>query len=120
WCLSSSMLTWTPERAKRHPEWLVVQKPGDKSRPKPEEVSDAQKAFTNTVKPDAPRRPKDGRKPAGPASEDKGYRAYLWQFCIGREEVLKAELDLIPELVSTYEMDGGWPGGRGPAPLHLG
>src|SRR5262249_36142047 len=64
--------------------------------------------FTNTVKPDAPRPAKDGKKSAGPPAEDKGYRAYLWQFCIGREEFLKGELDLIRELVSKYELDGVW------------
>jgi hypothetical protein len=36
-------LTWNPELAEWHPEWLVVHKPGDKSRPKPEEVSEGQK-----------------------------------------------------------------------------
>jgi hypothetical protein len=55
WVLAYYMLTWNPELAERHPEWLVVHKPGDKSRPKLEEVSEQQKAFTNTVKPDAPR-----------------------------------------------------------------
>ena len=60
WVLAYYMLTWNPELADRHPEWLVVHQPGDKSRPKPEEVSDGQKAFTNTLKPDAPRRAKAG------------------------------------------------------------
>src|ERR1041385_7960290 len=32
--LAYYMLTWNPELADRHPEWLVVHKPGDKSRPK--------------------------------------------------------------------------------------
>src|SRR5262245_16571474 len=102
WVLAYVMLTWNPELAERHPEWLIVHQPGDKSRPRPEEVSDKQKAFANTLKPEAPRRPKAGPvpKPAGPPAEDKGYRPYLWQFCIGREEFLRGELDLIRELVS--------------------
>ena len=75
--LAYYMLTWNPELADRHPEWLVVHQPGDKSRPKLEEISEEQKAFTNTVKPDAPRRSKAGSrsKPAEPPAEDKGYRA---------------------------------------------
>jgi hypothetical protein len=120
WVLAYFMLTWNPELAERHPEWLVVHKPGDKSRPKPEEVSDAQKAFTNTVKPDAPGPAKAGTdpKPAAPPAEDKGYRAYLWQFCIGREEFLKGELDLIRELVSKYELDGVWLDGGSSPPCY--
>jgi hypothetical protein len=119
WVLAYYMLTWNPELAERHPEWLVVHKPGDKSRPKPEEVSEQQKAFTNTVKPDAPRS-KDGTdtKPARPTAEDKGYRAYLWQFCIAREEFLKGELDLIRKLVSDYELDGVWLDGGGSPPCY--
>jgi hypothetical protein len=108
WVLAYFMLTCNPELAERHPEGLVVHTPGDKSRPKSEEVSEAHKAFTNTVKPDAPRPAKDGTKPAGPPAEDKGYWAYLWQFCIGREEFLRGELDLIWELASKYELDGVW------------
>ena len=38
--LAYYMLTWNPELAERHPEWLVVHQPGDKSRPKLEEISD--------------------------------------------------------------------------------
>jgi hypothetical protein len=45
------MLTWNPELAELHPEWLVVNKPGAKSRSKPDEVSEEQKAFTNTQYP---------------------------------------------------------------------
>jgi hypothetical protein len=99
WVLAYFMLTWNPELAERHPEWLVVHQPGDKSHPKPEQVSDGQKGFTNTVKPDAPRPSKDSRgpKPAGPPAEDKGYRAYLWQFCIAREQFLRA----IPRISSN-------------------
>jgi hypothetical protein len=120
WALAYFMLTWNPELAERHPEWLVVHRPGDKSGPKPGEVSDGQKAFTNTVKPDAPRRTKGGPgpKPAGPPAEDKGYRAYLWQFCIAREQFLKGELDLIRELVSKYELDGVWLDGGGSPPCY--
>jgi hypothetical protein len=118
WVLAYFMLTWNPELAERHPEWLVVHKPGDKSRPKPEQASEAQKAFTNTVKPEAPRPAKDGTKPAGPPAEDKGYRAYLWQFCIAREEFLKGELDLIQELVSKYKLDGVWLDGGGSPPCY--
>jgi hypothetical protein len=40
WVLAYFMLTWNPELAERHPEWLVVHQPGDKSRPKPEQVSE--------------------------------------------------------------------------------
>lgn len=86
--LSYFMLTWNPELAERHPEWLVVRQPRDKSRPKPEE----------------------------PPAEDKGYRPYMWQFCICQEGFLKGELDLIQELVSKYELDGVWlDGGSSPA-----
>lgn len=116
--LAYFMLTWNPELADRHPEWLVVHKPGDKSRPKLEEISDEQKAFMNTVKPEAPRRSKTGSrsKPAGPPEEDKGYRPYLWQFCICQKGFVKGELDLIQELVSKYELDGVWlDGGSSPA-----
>src|SRR5262245_2756798 len=90
WALAYFMLTWNPELAERRPEWLVVHQPGDKSRPKPGEASAGQKGFTNTVRPDAPRRSKGGpvAKPAAAGAEDKGYRAYLWQFCVAREEFL--------------------------------
>jgi hypothetical protein len=117
--LAYFMLTWNPELAERHPEWLVVYQPGNKSRPKPEEVPDEQKAFTNTLRPDA-HRPKagPGRKPAGPPAEDKGYRPYLWQFCIAREKFLKGELDLIQELASKYELDGVWLDGGGSPPCY--
>jgi hypothetical protein len=120
WVLAYFMLTWNPELAEQHPEWLVVHQPGDKSRPKPEQVSDGQKGFTNTVKPDAPRRTKDspGPKPAAPPAEDKGYRPYLWQFCIAREQFLKGELDLIRELVSKYELDGVWLDGGSSPPCY--
>jgi hypothetical protein len=114
--LAYYMLTWNPELADRHPELLVVHQPGDKSRPKPDEVSDSQKAFANTLKPDAPR-PKGSPRPKPPA-EDKGFRAYLWQFCIGREEFVKGELDLIAELVSKYELDGVWLDGGGSPPCY--
>ena len=115
--LAYYMLTWNPELADRHPEWLVVHKPGDKSRPRLEEITDEQKAFANTLKPAAPLTkagPRPG--PAGPPAEDKGYRPYLWQFCICQEGFLKGELDLIQELVSRYELDGVWlDGGGSPA-----
>jgi hypothetical protein len=120
WVLAYFMLTWNPELAERHPEWLVVHQPADKSRPKPEEVSEGQKAFTNTLNPAAPRRSKvgTGPKPAKLPAEDKGYRPYLWQFCIGREEFLKGELDLIRELVSKYELDGVWLDGGSSPPCY--
>jgi len=38
--LAYYMLTWNPELADRHPEWLVVHKPGDKSRPKLEAITE--------------------------------------------------------------------------------
>src|SRR5262245_35166689 len=68
--LAYYMLTWNPELAERHPEWLVVHKPGDKSRPKIEEISEEQKAFMNTLKPDGTR-PKTGAraKPSPPPAE---------------------------------------------------
>ena len=115
--LAYYMLTWNPELAERHPEWLVVYKPGDKSRPKLQEISEAQKAFMNTLKPEGPRsNTAAAPKPAQPPEEDKGYRPYLWQFCIGQEGFLKGELDLIRELVSKYELDGVWlDGGSSPS-----
>jgi hypothetical protein len=118
--LAYYMLTWNPELADRHPEWLVVHRPGDKSRPKLQEISGEQKAFMNTVKPDAPRGPKAGSpsKPGDPPAEDKGYRPYMWQFCICQEEFLKGELDLIKELVGKYELDGVWLDGGGSPPCY--
>jgi hypothetical protein len=116
WVLAYFMLTWNPELADRHPEWLVVHQPGDKSAPTPEQVSEGQKAFANTLKPDEPRPAKDDSKPAGRTAEDKGYRAYLWQFCIARDAFVTGELDLIRELVSKYDLDGVWlDGGSSPA-----
>jgi hypothetical protein len=106
--LAYHMLTWNPELAERHPEWLVVHRPGGKSRPKLEEISEEQKAFMNTLKLDRPSSKNGaGAKPA-PAAEDKGYRPYMWQFCICQEGFLKGELDLIRDLVSKYELDGVW------------
>ena len=105
--LAYFMLTWNPELADRHPEWLVVHEPGAK----PKEASEEQKAFTNTLKP-------DGAKPAEPPGEEKGYRPYLWQFCIGQEAFLKGELDLIEELVSKYELDGVWLDGGSSPPCY--
>jgi hypothetical protein len=118
--LAYFMLTWNPDLAERHPEWLVVHQPGQGSRPKIEEVSAAQKAFTNTVQPDAPRRSRTGSdsRPAEPPAEDKGFRPYMWQFCICREAFLKGELDLIQELVSRYELDGVWLDGGGSPPCY--
>jgi hypothetical protein len=74
WALAYFMLTWSPELAERHPEWLVVHRPGDKSRPRPEQVSAGQKAFTNTVRPDAPRRSKDAPGPLPPSEVLGGCR----------------------------------------------
>src|ERR1043166_676108 len=72
--LAYYMLTWNPELADRHPEWLVVHKPGEKSRPKIEEISEEQKAFMNTLKPEGPRSTTGGQpKPIQP-DEDKGFR----------------------------------------------
>jgi hypothetical protein len=113
------MLTWDPELAERHPEWLVVHQPGEKSRPKPEEVSEAQKAFMNTLKPDGPRaEARAPVEPAKPPAEDKGYRPYLWQFCICQEGFLNGELDLIRDLVSQYELDGVWLDGGSSPPCY--
>jgi hypothetical protein len=118
--LSYIMLTWNPELADRHPEWLVVHQKGDKSRPKLDEVSEEQKAFMNTVKPDAPRGSQtDSRsQPVEPPAEDKGYRPYLWQFCICQEGFVQGELDLIQELVSKYELDGVWLDGGSSPPCY--
>ena len=118
--LSYFMLTWNPELADRHPEWLVVHQPGDKSRPKLDAISDEQKAFMNTVKPDAPRGSKTDShsQPAEPPAEDKGYRPYMWQFCIGQEGFVQGELDLIQELVSKYELDGVWLDGGSSPPCY--
>ncbi len=116
--LAYYMLTWNPELAERHPEWLVVHKPGDKSRPKLEEISEEQKAFMNTLKPEGPRKTGAPPKPAQPSAEDKGYRPYLWQFCICQEGFLKGELDLIRDLVSKYELDGVWLDGGSSPPCY--
>jgi hypothetical protein len=115
--LAYFMLTWNPELAERHPEWLVVHNPGDKSRPKIEEISEEQKAFMNTLKPAGPQsKTIAASKPAQPPAEDKGFRPYMWQFCIGQEGFIKGELDLIRELVSKYELDGVWlDGGSSPS-----
>jgi len=51
--LAYYMLTWNPELADRHPEWLVVQQPGATSGLNPGEASEEQKAFKNTLKPAA-------------------------------------------------------------------
>ncbi len=115
--LAYYMLTWNPELAERHPEWLVVHQPGDKSRPKLEEISEEQKAFMNTLRPGGPRSQTSAEvKPTQSSAEDKGYRPYLWQFCICQEGFLKGELDLIRDLVAQYELDGVWlDGGSSPA-----
>src|SRR5262245_15834123 len=117
--LAYYMLTWNPELAERHPEWLVVHKPGDKSRPKIEEISEEQKAFMNTLKPDGTR-PKTSApsEPAQPPAEEKGYRPYMWQFCIGQEAFVRGELDLIRELVSKYQLDGVWLDGGSSPPCY--
>ena len=52
--------------------------------------------------PPAARRPAPARAQAKPPAEDKGYRPYMWQFCICQEGFLKGELDLIREFV--YEI----------------
>jgi len=114
--LAYYMTTWNPELAERHPEWLVVQQPGAKSRPKVDDVSPEQKAFKGGITPDVPRREGDSparRAPAG--EEEKGYRAYLWKFCLGQEEFVKGELAHLKELVSRYELDGLWIDGDGPS-----
>jgi hypothetical protein len=117
--LAYCMLTWNPELAERHPEWLVVHKPGDKSRPRLEQISEEQKAFMNTLKPGGPRtNAGSASKPAQPPAEDKGYRPYLWQFCIGQEGFIKGELDLIRDLVSKYELDGVWLDGGSSPPCY--
>src|SRR5262249_41511910 len=118
--LAYYMLTWNPELAERRPDLLIVHKPGEKSRPRPEEITEEQKAFMNTVKPDAPRSAKTPKsnKPAPPPEEEKAYRPYMWQFCICREAFVKGELDLLRELVSRYELDGVWLDGGGSAPCY--
>jgi hypothetical protein len=109
--LAYFMLTWNPELSTRRPEWLVVSQPGDKPRPKLEEVPDEQKVFMNTLKP-------DGTKPVEPPGEDKGYRPYLWQFCICQEAFLKGEPDLIEQFVSKYGLDGVWLDGGSSPPCY--
>jgi hypothetical protein len=117
--LAYYMLTWNPDLADRHPEWLVVHKPGDKSPPRIEEVSEEQRAFMNTLKPNGPQaKPGAAAKPAPPPAEDKGYRAYLWQFCIGQEAFIQGELDLIRDLVSQYPLDGVWLDGGSSPPCY--
>ncbi len=91
--LAYYMLTWNPELADRHPEWLVVHQPGDRSRPKIEEISEEQKAFTNTLKPDghaAARKFGASSSPPLPAAcRGEGISIYMWQFCICQEGVLR-------------------------------
>lgn len=118
--LAYYMLTWNPELADRHPDWLVVHQPGAASSMNTEEASEAQKAFTNTLQPDGPRPVESGPPPGStePPAEEKGYRPYLWQFCIAREAFIQGELDLIEELVSRYELDGIWLDGGGSPPCY--
>jgi hypothetical protein len=108
--LAYYMLTWNPELADRHPEWLVVHEPGDRSGGGGRQASENQKAFANTLHPGG----------AGPGNttgaEDKGFRPYLWQFCIAQKGFIQGELDLIQELISKYPLDGIWlDGGGSPA-----
>src|SRR5262245_20723679 len=69
--LAYFMQTWHPELADRHPEWLIVHRP-DNTRPRPEAISEEQKAFTNTLKPQGSR-PTTGpaQKRPQPPAEDK-------------------------------------------------
>jgi hypothetical protein len=115
--LAYYMTTWNPELADRHPEWLVVSQPGAKSAAKLDEATAAQKAFMGGMNPDATRRreSESAPKPEAPSSEEKGYRAYLWKFCLGQEEFVKGELAHIQEIVSRYEPDGLWIDGDGPS-----
>jgi hypothetical protein len=110
--LAYYMLTWNPEPADRHPEWLVVHQPYDRSGLNQGEASEDQKAFKNTLQPGG----------AGPGktsnAEDKGYRPYLWQFCICQEGFVQGELDLIQELIAKYPLDGIWLDGGGSPPCY--
>ena len=115
--LAYYMTTWNPELADRHPEWLVVHQPGAKSRPKLDEISAEQKAFKGGITPDVARRRESEPPPKTDAtpSEEKGFRAYMWKFCLGQEEFVKGELAHIKEIVSRYEIDGLWIDGDGPS-----
>ena len=113
--LAYYMTTWNPELADRHPEWLVVHQPGAKSRPKLDEISAEQKAFQGGINPPIARRREGEPSPDPAAAEEKGYRAYLWKFCLGQEEFVKGELAHIREIVSRYELDGLWIDGDGPS-----
>ncbi len=115
--LAYYMTTWNPELADRHPEWLVVQQPGAKSRPPVDDVSADQKAFKGGITPEV-RRSKDQTASGARAEtsfEDKAYRAYLWKFCLGQEGFVQGELDHIREIVSKYEIDALWIDGDGPS-----
>lgn len=108
--LAYYMLTWNPELADRHPEWLVVHERAGKSDGNPGTASEDQKAFKNTL------RPGDAGPGSTKSAEDKGYEPYLWQFCIAQEGFVQGELDLIHEVVSKYPLDGIWlDGGGSPA-----
>jgi Hypothetical glycosyl hydrolase 6 len=116
--LAYYMTTWNPELADRHPEWLVVQEPGKKSRPRVEDVPADQKAFKGGITPEIVQRSKNAASPqaeADPWKEDKAYRAYLWKFCLGQEGFVQGELDHIREIVSQYEIDALWIDGDGPS-----
>ncbi len=114
--LAYYMLTWNPELADRHPEWLVVHEPGDKSGLNPGQATEDQKAFKNTLQPGGA-----GSAVSSPPStpvEEKGYRPYLWQFCICQEGFVQGELDLIEELISKYPLDGIWLDGGSSPPCY--
>src|SRR5206468_10458394 len=49
------------------------------------------------------------------SSEEKGFRAYMWKFCLGQEEFVKGALAHIKEIVSRYEIDGLWIDGDAPS-----
>lgn len=114
--LAYYMLTWNPELADRHPEWLVVHRPGDNSGLNPGAASEDQKAFKNTLQPGG--MPAAAGTPPSTPEEEKGYRPYLWQFCICQEGFVQGELDLIAELISKYPLDGIWLDGGSSPPCY--
>jgi hypothetical protein len=118
--LAYYMLTWNPELADRHPEWLVVRQPGAASGSNPGEASEEQKAFKNTLQPGGTGPGGSGppTRAAEPPVEEKEYRPYLWQFCICQEGFVQGELDLIEELVSRYALDGVWLDGGSSPPCY--
>jgi len=62
----------------------------------PGEATEDQKAFKNTLQPGATR--PGGSSGPDKRAEDKGYKPYLWQFCIGQEGLYKGSWTSYPSL----------------------